>query len=207
MRVYWKTTEEPFYDTAKSSPIVYFTAGNQWAVVNLDVNNAKWIGKHITQLRLNLDSTNHAVHWVIDYVDSRYPISSYNVYSDCNNNGIPDFCDVFCGDPGGRCDVPGCGMRSDCNHDVVPDECQPDMDQNGVADVCQYAYGDFDLDGDVDQTDFGLLQTCVGSCCFQQETACKPADLSFDGSVNIADITVFVGCVTGPNTPIQASCR
>lgn len=41
---------------------------------------------------------------------------------DCNNNGIPDACDISCGAPG--CEgVVGCGASPDCNEDGIPDEC------------------------------------------------------------------------------------
>ncbi len=43
---------------------------------------------------------------------------------DCNNNGVPDECDIDCGPSGGSCDFPGCGTVSDCNNDGVPDDCQ-----------------------------------------------------------------------------------
>jgi hypothetical protein len=43
---------------------------------------------------------------------------------DCNGNGIPDECDLDCGEPGGPCDVPGCGQSADCQPDGIPDECQ-----------------------------------------------------------------------------------
>ncbi len=42
---------------------------------------------------------------------------------DCNNNGIPDPCDINCGPPGGPCDLPGCGASADCNANGIPDEC------------------------------------------------------------------------------------
>ncbi len=45
--------------------------------------------------------------------------------ADCNQNGIPDECDIDCGEPGGPCDVPGCGQSADCNNNGIPDECEP----------------------------------------------------------------------------------
>ncbi len=42
---------------------------------------------------------------------------------DCNSNGIADSCDLDCGEPGGPCDVDGCGTALDCNVNDVPDEC------------------------------------------------------------------------------------
>ncbi|MGB2988219.1 MAG: sialidase family protein [Phycisphaerae bacterium] len=57
---------------------------------------------------------------------------------DCNNNGIEDDCDIDCGPPGGRCDVPGCGTREDCNNNDIPDDCEPNEDCNGNSerDIC-----------------------------------------------------------------------
>ncbi|MCK4660093.1 MAG: hypothetical protein KAV82_11280 [Phycisphaerae bacterium] len=45
------------------------------------------------------------------------------VAGDCNENGIPDECDIDCGASGGPCDIPGCGQSSDCNSNGLPDEC------------------------------------------------------------------------------------
>ena len=62
---------------------------------------------------------------------------------DCTDNGLDDDCDIDCGPPGGRCDVPGCGTRSDCNDNHIPDECEADLDcnSNGTQDVCDIAAG------------------------------------------------------------------
>ena len=60
---------------------------------------------------------------------------------DCNGNGIEDDCDVTCGAPGTRCDVPGCGLFADCNGNATPDVCEPNIDcnNNTVADICDIA--------------------------------------------------------------------
>jgi len=71
---------------------------------------------------------------------------------DCNENGIPDECDIDCGAPDGPCDVPGCGESADCNANTVPDECDidptdpdgngevsTDVNENGVPDECETA--------------------------------------------------------------------
>jgi len=46
---------------------------------------------------------------------------------DCNSNGIPDECDIDCGEPGDYCydtfPPPQCGQSQDCNTNGVPDEC------------------------------------------------------------------------------------
>ena len=61
-----------------------------------------------------------------------------NQRTDCNENGIPDECDIDCDLPG--CDVPGCGESEDCNTNSVPDEC--DLESQGGAGIL------FDLDDD-----------------------------------------------------------
>lgn len=66
---------------------------------------------------------------------------------DCNDNGIPDECDIDCGEPGGPCDVPGCGQSADCQPNGIPDECDiaagtsQDLNGNGVPDECETAPG------------------------------------------------------------------
>lgn len=55
---------------------------------------------------------------------------------DCNQNGVPDLCDVDC--DGGGC-APPCGSSIDCNFNSVPDECESDCNHNGIADACDIA--------------------------------------------------------------------
>jgi hypothetical protein len=61
---------------------------------------------------------------------------------DCNGNGIPDECDLDCGEPNGPCDVPGCGQSADCNSNSIPDECDisdgasEDCNANDIPDEC-----------------------------------------------------------------------
>ncbi|MCK4658850.1 MAG: hypothetical protein KAV82_04950 [Phycisphaerae bacterium] len=111
--------------------------------------------------------------------------------TDCNTNGIPDWCDVDCGPPDGPCDVPGCGQSEDCNSNHIPDECEPCGDNNGdgytdLDDLttlvsCLTGPGgsasseclcmlDTDGDGDLDMKDFAFFQLCfnpgIGACCF-----------------------------------------
>ena len=50
--------------------------------------------------------------------------ASATMGEDCNGNGILDHCDLDCGEPGGPCDVPDCGLREDCNGNGIPDECE-----------------------------------------------------------------------------------
>lgn len=55
---------------------------------------------------------------------------------DCNQNTIPDLCDLDCEAVG--C-MPPCGTSADCNGNGVPDECEQDCNENGVADECDIA--------------------------------------------------------------------
>ncbi|MFT7485061.1 MAG: hypothetical protein ACI9F9_000907, partial [Candidatus Paceibacteria bacterium] len=55
---------------------------------------------------------------------------------DCNENGIPDSCDI------------SDGVSLDCNGNGMPDECEWDCDLNGVPDDCDIAAGtSLDLNG------------------------------------------------------------
>ena len=56
---------------------------------------------------------------------------------DCNNNGIPDVCDL------------NDGTSVDCNLDGIPDDCQADCDNDGILDVCEIEQGlSLDCNGD-----------------------------------------------------------
>lgn len=56
--------------------------------------------------------------------------------------------------------------------------------------ICIHGPGDFDHDGDVDQSDFGLLQAGYGS------SVPSPFDLNTDGLVNPSDYLVFEKLLT-----------
>ncbi|UCC29238.1 MAG: S8 family serine peptidase, partial [Phycisphaerales bacterium] len=47
-----------------------------------------------------------------------------SVPDDCNENGIPDMCDLDCSALGGDCNIPDCGLSSDNDGSGVPDECE-----------------------------------------------------------------------------------
>ena len=67
--------------------------------------------------------------------------------------------------------------------------------------------GDFDGDGDVDQTDFGHLQRCFsGAGVHQNEAACADARLDVDMDVDQNDFGIFQACFSGANRPADAGC-
>lgn len=58
------------------------------------------------------------------------PITACPTETDCNDNGIPDACDI------------ALGLDVDCNGDQIPDDCQADdplvdCDGNGIPDTCE----------------------------------------------------------------------
>jgi hypothetical protein len=60
--------------------------------------------------------------------------------------------------------------------------------------------GDLDRDGDVDQTDFGRLQRCLGGSGAMPPAECSSADVDSDGDVDQADFSVFYLCMGGAMT-------
>ncbi len=63
--------------------------------------------------------------------------------------------------------------------------------------VTETAPGDFDLDGDVDQSDFSFLQICISGRGEAFTPPCSSADLDGEGDVDDLDVTVFLGCMGG----------
>jgi formylglycine-generating enzyme required for sulfatase activity len=110
---------------------------------------------------------------------------------DCNANGIPDTCDV------------ASGLDRDCDGDGRLDRCEVFLDgaaddnQNCTPDACEYARGDFGLDGAVSGKDLGYVLAVWG-------TADLFADTNGDGTVNGADLGTVLSN-WGP-TPFGAGC-
>ena len=67
---------------------------------------------------------------------------------------------------------------------------------------------DFDGDLDVDQSDFGYLQVCLGTMnASQTNPSCVDADLTQDDDdVNQADFAVFQACMSGADVPADPNC-
>lgn len=66
---------------------------------------------------------------------------------------------------------------------------------------------DFDLDGDVDQSDFGHFQICfTGSGNPQTDLACQDARLDADLDVDQNDLAIFLRCHTGEGAAPTQGC-
>jgi len=59
------------------------------------------------------------------------------------------------------------------------------------------AAADFDVDGDVDQADFGVFQACFSGPDVAYESGCEKADLTGNGAVDQADFALFRDCLGG----------
>jgi hypothetical protein len=65
---------------------------------------------------------------------------------------------------------------------------------------------DHDHDGDVDQSDFGYLQSCLTDGLGTPEPPCIDADLNGDNHVDLEDFDLLVECMGGPDSPIAVTC-
>ena len=104
---------------------------------------------------------------------------SQSLVLDCNNNAIPDSCDI------------ASGVADDCNANAIPDTCDiaqgmTDKDSDGQPDDCEYAYGDFDLNGLIDAQDLAVLLDAWGIP--------NPVvgDITGDGVVNGQDLAALL---------------
>jgi len=103
--------------------------------------------------------------------------------NDCNENGIPDECDIgvqwggYCANQGEPC---------------FPRICSSDWNGNGVPDECEIC-GDIDEDGDVDIDDYWAFLDAFGTCVGHPKY--NPlADMDGDGCVTLADYRAWRMC-------------
>jgi len=67
--------------------------------------------------------------------------------------------------------------------------------------------GDFDIDDDVDQEDFGHFQICLsGPTVPQGYPECQDALLNNDDYVDLTDFLIFQDCMSGAGNPADPSC-
>jgi hypothetical protein len=69
------------------------------------------------------------------------------------------------------------------------------------------AAADLDLDGDVDQSDFGLFQACYsGAGIAQNDPNCEKARLDGDNDVDATDFAIFQDCLSGAGVLADPDC-
>ncbi|QDV92395.1 hypothetical protein RAS2_35140 [Phycisphaerae bacterium RAS2] len=130
----------------------------------------------------------------------------YDDTIDCNNNGMPDACEIL------ACDGdPAC---SDCNENGVPDGCDlaacvgdpacGDCDQNGVPDGCEYYLADCNANALADECEIahGLAHDLNDN---DSPDECDlNGDIDGDGVLNAQDIVAFITCLLQGNA--QGPC-
>ena len=67
---------------------------------------------------------------------------------------------------------------------------------------------DFDKDGDVDQSDWGVMQACLSQTIGDfPPPGCEAARLDADVDVDQNDVGIFLFCFGGANVPVTQECR
>jgi len=136
---------------------------------------------------------------------------------DTDDDGAGDVCDNDDDGDGLDDEADNCPLNANSN--------QVDDDTDGVGDSCDECPdtlpgvpvdptgcvsqipGDFDRDGDVDQTDFGRFQSCLtGSGASQEAGDCQPARLDGDLDVDQDDFGLFQACISGPDKAANPNC-
>jgi hypothetical protein len=134
---------------------------------------------------------------------------------DCNDNGIPDLCDIDCGPAGDACQVPGCGGSLDCNGNGVPDECEPDCNGNGIADECDITAGtsiDCNGNGVPDECDLasGSSPDCNSNGIPDECDLLPPEDIPAHDDCAEAELIcpsiTFYGTTAGATNDGSATC-
>jgi hypothetical protein len=97
----------------------------------------------VTAAEINQDG--HIQTGAVD-MDYALVISGGAPGTDCNENDVPDPCDISCAPTG--CAIAGCGQSNDCNTNGIPDECEePDCNGNSIPDECELDGNDCNTNG------------------------------------------------------------
>lgn len=90
--------------------------------------------------------------------------------------------------------------------------CDTDINENGRSDVCEACalnqpFADADGDGDVDQEDLAVMQTCyTGQSGFLDPVLCSCYDANTDNRISQVDLLSFEACASGPGVPADPGC-
>lgn len=127
------------------------TLGQQFTVMTY---TSRTLGDHFTTVTGDSIPGPGGLHFrpVYTYYDLVLTVANTHPVTDCDDDGIPDECELDCGTIGGPCYVEGCGNSDDCNNNLTPDECDI-RDCDGSV-LCSDCNGNKTLDA------------CeVGACC------------------------------------------
>ncbi|UCC31912.1 MAG: hypothetical protein JSU86_06465, partial [Phycisphaerales bacterium] len=111
------------YDYHLTGPSPCVDEGND-AALPPDTTDLDGDGNNTEPIPIDLDGNPRILdgdsdgRGVVDMGAYEYP------FGDCNENDIPDLCDLDCDALGGDCTVPDCGLSSDDNGDDIPDDCE-----------------------------------------------------------------------------------
>ncbi|HOW73507.1 MAG TPA: hypothetical protein PKY77_23140 [Phycisphaerae bacterium] len=75
-----------------------------------------------------------------------------------------------------------------------------------LADSCPRPFADTDRDGDVDQVDFGIFQTCFTGSAGGVTPECQCFDRNQSNAIDLADLNKFIACFSGPTVPANPAC-
>ena len=237
----WLTIEDAQHDRASvvvndhvvwTNPVGEDLLDTGWVHMDLDISEYA-DGESEVEIEFFLETDETVVYggWNIDDVElvsltepdladcngnelhDTYDIWS-GVSSDCNEDGVPDECQL----EGNDCDYNGvpddCDV--DCNANGTPDACEngPDCNQDGVPDECQLEGNDCDYNGvpdecDVDCNANGTPDACeTGPDCNQDgvpdECQLEGNDCDYNGVPDECDVDCNANgtpdaCENGPD--------
>ena len=109
------------------------------------------------------------------------------------------------------CQVTVTVQDEDADGDGVPDcaDACPNTVPGSLVDAAgcpPVILGDFDRDGDVDPTDFGVFRPCASGPAIPFPAGCEAEDLDGDSDVDQTDFGVFQRCYSGSDHPADPSC-
>ncbi len=122
---------------------------------------------------------------------------------DCNNNGIPDECEVDCNTNGipDECDIAS-GVSSDCNTNGIVDACEEDFDLDGTIDDCDSDIDDDGVPNSADVCDFTPTPPTRPPSAQVLLDGSLRGDLDGDCDVDLFDFQILVNDFTGPNSSL-----
>ncbi len=106
----------------------------------------------------------------------------------------------------------GCGVPdTDSDNDGVPDcnDTCPATIQGAQVDPSgcpSLIPGDFDRDGDVDETDLSTFAPCDSGASVPLSPGCETADFDYDADVDQDDFGTFQRCYSGEGIPADPAC-